>query len=188
MAQKLVRYIEIEEFKRILSTEKDKRFKMAYVLAFGSGLRLSEIIGFKGKSRKKDKKTGEYIEKETEIFPITKEQIDLEKHQIRIFGKRGKERITVTNPWLNKTNIDILPLDLKRRTLQGRFTRLCKKVLNKPLNFHTLRHGFANYMANDKNVPLPMVQQMLGHSRLDTTGIYTKANPVKTIETAWESF
>jgi site-specific recombinase XerD len=33
-----------------------------------------------------------------------------------------------------------------------------------------------------------MVQQMLGHSRLDTTGIYTKANPINTIQKAWESF
>ena len=170
MAQKLVKFIEIEEFKKVLAEEKDKKFKLAYVLAFGSGLRISEIVGF------------------NEIKPLTKDQIDLDKHQIRLFGKRGKERITVTSPWLNKTNIELLPLDIPRRTLQGRFTRLCSRVLDKKLNIHTLRHGFANYMANDKNVPLPMVQQMLGHSRLDTTGIYTKANPVKTIETAWESF
>jgi len=178
MAQKLVKYIEIDEFRKILSAEKDRRFKLAYVLGFGSGLRISEIIGYKGKSKK-----GEVI-----IKPLTKEQIDLQKHQIRIFGKRGKERITVTSPWLNKTNIQLLPLKIPRRTLQARFTRLCKRVLNKNLSFHTLRHGFANYMVNEKNVPLPMAQQMLGHSRLDTTGIYTKANPIKTIQTAWESF
>jgi len=171
MAQKLVRYIELDEFKKVLSAETLKPFKMAYVLAFGSGLRLSEIVGFK------------------DIKPITKEQVDLEKHQIKIiYAKRGKERISVTSPWLNKSNVELLPLNIPRRTLQGRFTRLCKKVLGKNLNFHTLRHGFANYMVNEKSVPLPMVQQMLGHSRLDTTGIYTKANPVKTIERAWESF
>ncbi len=189
MAQKLLRYIEIEEFKKILTAEKDKLFKLAYVLAFGSGLRISEIVGYKGKSVRKDKKTGEIIESDNEIPPLTAEKIDLDKHQIRIeYAKRGKQRITVTSPWLNKTNIELLPLSIPRRTLQGRFTRLSKSVLNKDLSFHTLRHGFANYMANDKKVPLPMVQQMLGHSRLDTTGIYTNANPVRTIETAWESF
>lgn len=170
MAQKLVKFIDIEEFKKILTEEKDKKFKLAYCLAFGSGLRISEIVGWK------------------DIKPLTKENVDLDKHQIRLKGKREKERITVTSPWLNKTNIELLPLDIPRRTLQGRFTRLAKKVLGKELNFHTLRHGFANLMANDRNIPLPMVQQMLGHSRLDTTGIYTKANPLKTIETAWESF
>jgi len=171
MAQKLVKFIEVEEFKKILLKEKDKKFKLAYVLAFGSGLRLSEVVGYK------------------DIQPITKEQIDLEKHQIRIeYAKRGKQRITVTSPWLNKSNIELLPLKIPRRTLQGRFERIAQKVLGKKLSFHTLRHGFANFMANEKNVPLPMVQQMLGHSRLDTTGIYTNANPIKTIETAWESF
>jgi len=28
----------------------------------------------------------------------------------------------------------------------------------------------------------------MGHSRIDTTGIYTKANPKQAIEKAWESF
>lgn len=170
MAQKLVKFIDLEDFEKILKAEKDKRFKLAYVLGFGSGLRISEIVGYES------------------IKPLTKEQVDLEKHQIRIIGKGDKERITVTNPWLNKTNIEMLPLNIPRRTLQGRFTRLCGRVLGKKLNFHTLRHGFGNFMANTKNIPLPMVQQMLGHSRLDTTGIYTKANPIKTIQTAWESF
>lgn len=170
MAQNLVRYISVEEFKKVLAEEKQKEYKLAYALGFGSGLRLSEIVGF------------------NEIKPLEQEQVNLDTHQIKVFGKRKKERITVTSPWLNKTNIKLLPLKIPRRTLQRRFTELCEKVLKKKLNFHTLRHGFANFMANEKGVPLPMVQQMLGHSRLDTTGIYTKANPVKTIEKAWESF
>jgi len=170
MAQKLVKFIEKEEFIKLLAAEKDKKFKLAYVLAFGSGLRISEIIGYK------------------QIQPLTKENIDLEGHKIKIFGKRKKERISVTSPWLNNTNIKLLPLKIPRRTLQGRFSRLAENVLHKKISFHTLRHGFANFMANEKNVPLPMVQQMLGHSRLDTTGIYTKANPIKTINTAWEAF
>ncbi len=171
MTQNLISYIEIEEFKKVLAAEKDRKYKLAYVLGFGSGLRIGEIVG--------------YLDK---IKSLTKQQINLEKHQIKIFGKGGKERITVTSPWLNKTNVSLLPLKIPRRTLQRRFTQICKKVLGKELSFHKLRHGFGNYMANAKNVPLPMVQQMLGHSRLNTTGIYTKSNPTKTIQTAWESF
>ena len=188
MAQKLVKYIDMDEFKKILVKEKDKNFKLAYALAMGSGLRISEIIGYEGKSRKKDKETGEIIERDVVIPALTKEQVDLEKHQIKLFGKRGKERITVTSPWLNKTNLERLPLKINRRTLQRRFTVLAKKVLDRDISIHTLRHGFGNYMVNIKEVPLPMVQQMLGHSRLDTTGIYTKSNPKNTTDTAWEAF
>ncbi len=169
--QKLIRYIEPEEFKKVIGKEKDKTFKLAYALAFGSGLRISEIVGYKDK-----------------IKPLTQEQVNIGTHQIRILGKGSKERITCTSPMLNETNIKMLPLKINRRTLQRRFTKLTGRVLGRELNFHTLRHGFANFMVNEKNVPLPMVQSMLGHSRLDTTGIYTKANPKRAIETAWESF
>ncbi len=171
MTQKLVKFITLEEFDKIMKEEKDKKFKLAYALAFGSGLRISEVVG--------------YLDK---IKPLVKEQVNLKSHQIKLFGKREKERITVASPYLNESRVKLLPLKIKRRTLQRRFTKLAAKVLGKHLSFHTLRHGFANYMANEKNVPLPMVQAMLGHSRLDTTGIYTKSNPIQSIERAWDSF
>jgi len=171
MAQKLIKFITFEDFNKIMKAEKDKKFKLAYALAFGSGLRISEIIGYSDK-----------------IKPLTREQVNLKSHQIKVFGKGNKERITVASPYLNEARIKLLPLKIKRRTLQRKFPKLTEKVLGKHLSFHTLRHGFANYMANEKNVPLPMVQSMLGHSRLDTTGIYTKSNPFQAIERAWESF
>lgn len=171
---KLIRFITMEDGKKLISAEKDKRFKLAYALALGSGLRLSEVIGYNGLKNK--------------IPPLSREQVDLEKHTIRIFGKGGKERITVTSPMLNETNLKLLPLSINRRTLQRRTEALGKRILNKKVTFHVLRHGFANFMANEKNVPLPMLQTMLGHSRLNTTGIYTQSNPVQAINTAWESF
>lgn len=171
MQQKLIRFITIEEGKNLIAAEKNKEFKLAYALALGSGLRISEVLGYKGR-----------------IQPLTKEQIDLKTHQIRILGKGNKERITVTSPWLNEKNINLLPLKINRRTLQRRIALLGKKVLNKEITYHTLRHGFANFMVNEKNIPLPMVQSMLGHSRLDTTGIYTKSNPKQAVEIAWEAF
>jgi len=175
MTSKLIKFITLEEFKKILKAEKDRKYKLAFVLGFGSGLRISEIIG--------------YLDR---VPALPSDMIDLSKHQVRVIsGKGSKDRITVTSPWLNETNIKLLPLKINRRTLQHRITRLGKKVLDKDISFHTLRHGFGNYMVNEKNVPLPMVQQMLGHSRLDTTGIYTKSNPIQAIEKgfdAWEQF
>jgi integrase len=213
---KLIKYIEMEEFKKILAVEKKKEFKLAYVLGMGSGLRISEIVGLKdelsrchkakvtssndvidGKKRKvkhcsicghtltaKDLVLG----KEWKIHPLTKEQVDLSKHQIKVFGKRGKERIAATSPWLTQTNIQMLPLNISRRTLEGRFKRLANKVLGRNLNFHMTRHGYANYMINVKKVPVPIVQGLLGHENLSTTGEYTKANPITAVQTVWESF
>lgn len=177
MAQKLVKFISVEEFRKILKEETDNTFKLAYVLAFGSGLRISEIIGAASNSNQ-------------EIKPIKADQIDLQTKQIKVLGKGGKERITTINPLfpIRESMLKLLPLNIKRRTLQARFKRLCKRVLSKPLNFHTLRHGFANHLINDRNLPLPMVQGFGGWSRLDTVGIYAKANPQAAVNKVWEGF
>lgn len=175
--KKLIRFISTEDFQKVLKAEKDKDFKLAYVLAFGSGLRISEIVGPAPNSNQ-------------EIKAIESHQINLDNKQIRVLGKGGKERITTINPTfpLRESMLKLLPLKINRRTLQDRFKKLCEKVLKKSLNFHTLRHGFANHMLNERNLPMPMVQGFGGWARLDTVGIYAKANPVQAIEKVWEGF
>jgi len=191
MAQKRISYISFEEFQKIYKAEKDKKMKLLILLGFGSGLRLSEIIGFQRKFRRKTNKETKEIElipDNSKIPSLTKEMVNLEKHQIRLVdGKGGKWRTTVTPPLLKEPMLNLLPIKIPRRTVQYRFEQLSKKVLGKRMSIHTLRHGFGNYMVNDLKLPLPMVQGYLGHSRLDTTGIYTKANPEVAVNTAWEA-
>ena len=168
--QKLIKFITFEEFKILHSKAKDKYTKLAIILGFGSGLRISEVVGYK------------------HIPPLMPDNINLIAHQIKIFGKGSKERITVCSPALKEEHLKLLPIKIPRRTLQYRIQKLSEKHIGKKISFHTLRHGFGNYMVNEKNMPLPMVQGMMGHSRIDTTGIYTKANPKQAIAKAWESF
>ena len=175
--KKLIKFISTEEFRKVLKAETDNPTKLAYVLAFGSGLRISEIVGPAANSNQ-------------DIKSIEAHQIDLDTRQIRVLGKGGKERITVINPLfpIKENMLKLLPIKIERRTLQNRFKSRCKKVLGKPLNFHTLRHGFANHMLNERNMPMPMVQGFGGWARLDTVGIYATANPVQAIEKVWEGF
>jgi len=178
MAQKkLIKFISTEEFRKVLKAEKDNARKLAYILGFGSGLRISEIVGPAPNSNQ-------------EIKPLEAHQVNLETNQIKVLGKGGKERITVVNPIfpIRENMLRMLPLKIERRTLQNRFKKLCIKTLGKPLNFHTLRHGFANHMLNERNLPMPMVQGFGGWARLDTVGIYAHANPVQAIERVWEGF
>ncbi len=173
MVQKRISFISFEEFKRLYLAEKNKRMKLCILLGFGSGLRISEILGYKRKDG-------------TEIKQLTKEMVKLSEHQIRLDDAKGKKwRTTVVPPAFKEIMLNLLPIKIPRRTVQYRFTQLSKKILGKRMSFHTLRHGFGNYQANVLNVPLPIVQQMMGHSRLDTTGIYTKANPEHAIATSW---
>ena len=161
---KLVTYIKPEEFNIILKAEKKKQYKLAYLLGFGSGLRISEIIGYKRKDGK-------------EIQPLTPEQIDLTEKTIRIIGGKGmKDRVVPLFSGFKEEYLKMLPLKISRSTLQHRFSVMSQRLLNKKLHFHCLRHGFAVQSVKD-GIKLPYLQMALGHSRLDTTGIYTQAAP-----------
>jgi len=189
MAQKRIDFISFEEFKRLYKAEKNPKQRLCILLGFGSGLRISEIIGYKRKfKRKKNKETGktEFFKDDSEIPPLRKENVKLSEHQIRLDeGKGGKWRTTVTPPALTEQMLRLLPIKTPRRTIQSRFEELSKKVLGKRMSFHTLRHGFGNYHANVLRTSMPVIQQLMGHSRIDTTGIYTKANPEEAIKMAW---
>jgi integrase len=164
MSQKLITYIKEEEFDKLLKAEKKREFKLAYLFAFGSGLRISEIIGYK-------RKDGKAIES------LSASQIDLQAKTIRVNGGKGmKDRIVPLFPGFNEGYLKLLPLKIKRSTLQSHFKTLCKKVLGRDCHFHELRHGFG-VLSTIKKVPMPFIQQAMGQSRLDTTGIYTKASP-----------
>ncbi len=181
--KKLPKIITQEEFEQLLTTAKDleryawrkskklrfKRYRIAMLLGFEAGMRISEIVG--------------WIDR---VPPLKKEMV--ESSSIRIISGKGKKDRVVPRPKrLNQSAVDMLPLDLKRRALQDFVTKLGKEVLNKPISFHTLRHGFGSHLAG-ANRPLHEIQMLMGHSRLDTTGVYLHANPVKAIEGARDIF
>ena len=56
MTQKRIDFISFEEFQKIYRAEKDKEMKLCILLGFGSGLRISEIIGYQRKFKFKKKK------------------------------------------------------------------------------------------------------------------------------------
>ncbi len=146
-----------------------KQYRIAMLLGFEGGMRISEIVGWTDK-----------------VPALTKERVESASIRIKS-GKGGKDRIVPRPKRFNQTAVDMLPLQLKRRALQDFITKLGKRVLNKEISFHTLRHGFASHLLNSGR-PIHEVQMLLGHSRLDTTGVYLHANPVKAIEGARDIF
>lgn len=216
MASKRIDFISFQEFQKLYKAEKNPEMRVILLLGFGSGLRLSEIVGLEKEisncckaylTEKKVEENGRKLKKkycnkcereikisdirrkkgEWAIAPLTKDKVDLAKHQIRVDeAKGGKWRVTITPPSLREAHLKLLPITLSRRTVQNRFKKLTMRVLNKNMSPHVLRHGFGNYQMNDLKLSPAMVQQLMGHSRLDTTGIYAKANPEQTIMEAWK--
>ena len=186
MARKLPDIITKEEFEKLIdyniSQEKKSKvqvfklrlaqYRVSMLLGFESGLRISEIVGYYNK--------GEII-----IPPLTKENV--QDKWIKVKGKGKKERVTRKPKRLNAKAVSLLPLKIKRRSLQHYTTVLGRKVLDKHITFHTYRHGFCSHLANE-GMPLHEIQMLAGHSRLDTTGIYLHARPEGAIKRADDIF
>ena len=193
MAKKLPKIISEEEFlklhdaaKKIESKSKKRKhtireFRLAMILGFYSGLRISEIVGFEDRDKTLASRHGKGPTQIIWRVPkLTKDNI--EDSHIRInSGKGQKDRIVPRPRLLNQNAIDMLPLKIGRRSIQRFITKLGKDVLGKEISFHTLRHGFVT-LCIEKGMDLHEVQMFAGHSRLDTTGIYLHANPKKALD------
>ena len=178
MAQKLPRIISQEEFEKLFDAtlkKKKKQYAVAMLLGFEAGMRISEIVGYE--------KGGTIV-----VPKLTKENIDMTQNTIRIIsGKGNKDRIVPLPKRFNQAAYSLFPLSISRRALQNWVTQLGRKILGRTISFHTFRHGFGSYLAGH-NRPLHEIQMLMGHSRLDTTGIYLHANPKAALEGAREVF
>jgi len=167
LSKKLPKSITPKEFKELIKHTPKKIYKIAFLLAYGSGLRLSEVCNLK-KENIKDNTTPPYVEV--------------------ISGKGGKDRtVPIPKGWRNKFKT-YLPLARTGRSLERAFkSSSIKASLNPEYSFHSLRHGFATRLI-EKGVPINQVQLLLGHSDISTTSIYTKARPMDALESYEELF
>ena len=173
-AKSLPKVLSEEEVDKLLDinlkTDFDYRNKAMLELMYSSGLRVSELIN------------------------LTVNDIDLKNYVVRIFGKGSKERIIPLNDYaaealknyiLNhrtisfkhgENNILFLNNHGNKMTRQGFFKILVKiakeKGIKKELSPHTLRHSFATHLLKH-GADLRSIQELLGHSDISTTQIYT---------------
>ncbi|WP_436870785.1 site-specific tyrosine recombinase XerD [Staphylococcus arlettae] len=130
----------------------------------------------------------------TELIDLEVENVNLIMGFIKVFGKGGKERIVplgdtvigylstyleTVRPQLLKTTVtNALFLNLHGKPLsrQGIWKMIkqngIKANINKTLTPHTMRHSFATHLL-ENGADLRAVQEMLGHSDISTTQLYT---------------
>jgi len=130
----------------------------------------------------------------SELISLELNDMNLEVGYIRSYGKGGKERVIplgeVAQSYLKVYLEQGRPRLVKNRTLPALFisrrkmpmTRqafwkilkqyVLKANISVPVSPHTLRHAFATHLL-ERGANLRSVQQMLGHSDISTTQIYT---------------
>lgn len=158
-ARKLPKSIRPEEFPLLIKKIPTKhiKHKIAFLLAYGSGMRISEVTRCKG----------EHFRENSIFIPES---------------KYGVERVVPKPKGWRETFLKNLPIGISDRALQMAFRKYNNAAgLNPLYTFHSLRHGFATRLL-ESGVPINQVQLLLGHSNLSTTSVYTKANPVDAIK------
>ena len=166
--------LSLEEINLLLDIEiKDNyssRNKAMLELMYGSGLRVSELVNLNINDVNLDSDLVRMIGKgnKERIVPIgdyTHEsiQIYIEQYRDSMLKKRMCDKLFLNNHGLGMTR-------------QGFFKiiqSLAKeKNILKDFSPHTLRHSFASHLL-DNGADLRSIQEMLGHSNLSTTQIYT---------------
>jgi len=177
--KRLPTFLEESEIDQLMNSPEENpkglRDKAIMEMIYSSGLRVSELVNLKI------------------------EDILFNENLVRVRGKGGKERIipfgeTAENALreylkirrsLVKKNAkeitDFLFINGKGNKLNDRVVRrIIKKYTNtvailKKVSPHTLRHSFATHLLN-YGMDLRTIQELLGHSKLSTTQIYTHLN------------
>jgi len=180
LSKKLPDYLTEEEINKLLDVKVEDAFsarnKAILELLYSSGLRISELVNLELKS------------------------IDFDDCIIRVFGKGSKERIVPMNDYAIEALKDYLDnyraLMIKNEinnyvflnnhgkmmTRQGVFKMLKKECLlkdiRKNISPHILRHTFATHLLQN-GADLRVIQEILGHSDISTTQIYTHVSNEK---------
>lgn len=175
-----INFLDIEKVDRLLNSpdvlkDKGKRDKAILETLFSTGLRVSELIS------------------------LNRDQIDLERKEFSVRGKGNKIRVAFLSDsaahhlgiYLDSRKDNHKPLFINnRKTSQtqdktGEINRLTAKTIERiiskyalkssiPVHVspHTLRHSFATDLLI-AGADIRAVQEMLGHSSLRTTQVYT---------------
>ena len=147
------------------------RDKALAELLYSSGLRLSEIYKLNMEDLDTKERTCVVSGKgnKTRIVPVGKKAIQAIRDWFMYRSELKQSKATSTNAiFLNNKGNRISP-----RSIQLRLEKLCLMRGLPGINPHMLRHSFASHVLESSG-DLRAVQEMLGHSDIGTTQIYTK--------------
>ena len=169
--QKLPVVLSREEAARLIAAASNLKYHTALSIAYGTGLRVSEIVALKvgdidsermtlrveqGKGRK---------DRYAMLSPLLLERL---RAWWRDANAKGK---MLPNGWLFPGQNPVDPLTARQLNRAVHDAAEAAKI-DKRVTMHTLRHSFATHLLEQK-VDIRVIQVMLGHKKLETTSVYT---------------
>ena len=169
--QKLPVVLSRDEAARLIAAAPNLKSQTALSIAYGTGLRVSEVIGLKvtdvdskrmvlrveqGKGRK---------DRYAMLSPVLLERL---RAWWRLAHSQGR---MLPNGWLFPGLNPMDPLTARQLNRAVHAAAETAKI-DKRVSMHTLRHSFATHLLEQK-VAIRVIQVMLGHKKLETTSIYT---------------
>ncbi len=155
----LPKVVSREEIREMIKRTRSLKHKLIIILIYSSGLRVSEIVN------------------------LNRKDVDVVNDKILIRqGKGRKDRYTILSSKAKKLLAEyLLSCNFKSDYLfegrNGKYSvKSIQEIVNKSSAYHVtphmLRHSFATHLLED-GISVRYIQKLLGHSKLETTSIYT---------------
>jgi integrase/recombinase XerD len=170
--RKLPQVLSRDEAGRLIASAGSPKYRAALSVAYGAGLRASEVVGLKvtdvdsGRMVLRVEQGKGHKDRYAMLSPVL---LDCLRNWWRTARAEGK---ILHGGWLFPGQNPINPLSTRQlnRAIHAAadLARIDKRV-----SMHILRHSFATHLLEQK-VDIRVIQTLLGHKRLDTTAMYAQ--------------
>jgi integrase/recombinase XerD len=155
-----------QEVARLLDVAPGLKYKAALSVAYGAGLRASEVVSLKVS----DIDSTRMVIRVEQGKGRKDRYVMLSEHLLNLL--RAWWKAARPQGWLFPGQNRINPLTTRQ------LNRACHAAaqmaeIDKPVSLHTLRHSFATHLLEQK-IDIRVIQVLLGHKKLDTTALYTR--------------
>jgi site-specific recombinase XerD len=172
--QRLPVILSPEEVARLLDAAPGLKSRAALSLAYGAGLRASEVVSLKVSdidSKRQVIRVEQGKGRKDRYAMLSDDLLNL----LRDWWRAGREKgVILPGGWLFPGQNPVNPMTTRQLS---RIFHAAKDAaeIDKRVSLHTLRHCFATHLLEQK-VDIRVIQVLLGHKKLDTTAHYSQVD------------
>ena len=161
-----------EEVGRLLVATSSLKYKAAFSVAYGAGLRIGEVAILKISDIDGERKTLHVEQgkgRKDRYAMLSPVLLDI----LRSWWREGHAQgLLLDSGWLFPGQNPANPLSTRQLSRAIRAAAVDAEI-DKRVSMHLLRHSFATHLLEQK-VDIRLIQVLLGHSKLETTSLYTQ--------------